>query len=152
MPRVRAAVFTALVAVVGASPSPASAATHPHFDDRGTLVWYRTLPEAQAAARASGKLIFVESGRLECGSCRKLVERTIPQEPIRSRLAAIAVGLADDCDVQGTPTHSILMKGLPGAQFLPLVGFITPEGQWITGWAGGTIEDRFGSRAAQHKP
>ena len=137
MPRARAIVFAALVTVVGAAPSPASAATHPHFDDRGTLVWYRTLPEAEAAARASGKLIFMESGRRECGSCRKLVERTIPQEPIRSRIAAIAVGLADDCDVQGSAAGVLLSRNLPGATFLPLVGFATPEGRWITGWFGG---------------
>jgi hypothetical protein len=138
VPRARAVlVFVALAAVFGGSPSPATAGTHPHFNDRGTLDWYRTLPEAQAAARSSGKLIFIESGRLECGSCRKLVERTLPQEPIRSRLAAIAVGVADDCDVQGSEAARLLNRGLPGATFLPLVGFVTPDGRWITGWFGG---------------
>ena len=38
-------------------------APHPHFDDRGTLDWKRDWAEAQEAARADGKRIFVEIGR-----------------------------------------------------------------------------------------
>jgi hypothetical protein len=36
---------------------------HPHFDDRGTLVWYRRLAQARAAAHAQGCLILIELGR-----------------------------------------------------------------------------------------
>ncbi len=36
---------------------------HPHFDDRGTLDWHTTLAEALAAAKAEGRLVFVEMGR-----------------------------------------------------------------------------------------
>ena len=36
---------------------------HPHFDDRGTLDWHTVFAEAQAAARAGGKRLFIEIGR-----------------------------------------------------------------------------------------
>jgi hypothetical protein len=36
---------------------------HPHFDDRGTLDWHASFAEAQAAARASGRRLFIELGR-----------------------------------------------------------------------------------------
>lgn len=39
------------------------AQAHPHFNDGGTLSWYKTLAEAQAAAKKADKLIFVEYGR-----------------------------------------------------------------------------------------
>lgn len=37
--------------------------SHPHFNDSGTLNWHTSLADAQAAARAEGKLIFIEFGR-----------------------------------------------------------------------------------------
>lgn len=37
--------------------------SHPHFDDKGVLAWHTNLEEAMAAARAQGKLIFIEFGR-----------------------------------------------------------------------------------------
>ncbi len=36
---------------------------HPHFDDGGTLDWHRRWSDALAAARASGKKVFIEFGR-----------------------------------------------------------------------------------------
>ncbi len=36
---------------------------HPHFDDRGTLDWHTRFDDALAAARAQGKLVFIEMGR-----------------------------------------------------------------------------------------
>lgn len=38
-------------------------ASHPHFDDQGTLDWSTSWDDALAAARGSGKKIFVELGR-----------------------------------------------------------------------------------------
>jgi hypothetical protein len=37
--------------------------SHPHFDDRGALVWHTKLADASAAAKKAGKLIFIEYGR-----------------------------------------------------------------------------------------
>ena len=39
------------------------AQAHPHFNDGGTLSWYTTLAEAQAAAKKADKLVFIEYGR-----------------------------------------------------------------------------------------
>jgi len=36
---------------------------HPHFDDRGTLDWHTRWSDALAAARAQGRLVFIEMGR-----------------------------------------------------------------------------------------
>jgi len=36
---------------------------HPHFDDQGTLDWHTNWKEAQASAKAQGKLVFIEFGR-----------------------------------------------------------------------------------------
>ena len=36
---------------------------HPHFDDHGTLSWHTSFADAQAAARAQGKNLFIECGR-----------------------------------------------------------------------------------------
>jgi hypothetical protein len=36
---------------------------HPHFDDGGTLPWYKTFAEAKAAAKKADRLILVEYGR-----------------------------------------------------------------------------------------
>ena len=55
----------AALALAGDSkPAPAAnLAPHPHFNDGGTLPWSTKLADAQAAAKKSGKLIFIEYGR-----------------------------------------------------------------------------------------
>lgn len=58
--RTSALLFT--LACAAAAPM-AIAQAHPHFDDGGTLPWYKTLAEAQAAAKKADKLIFIEFGR-----------------------------------------------------------------------------------------
>jgi hypothetical protein len=52
----------ALFAAIGVAADPPKS-SHPHFDDKGTLAWTSKLADAQAAAKASGKLIFIEYGR-----------------------------------------------------------------------------------------
>ena len=46
-----------------AKTAPAAVSTHPHFNDGGTLAWSKKLADAQAAAKAADKLIFIEYGR-----------------------------------------------------------------------------------------
>lgn len=128
----------ALLAIALSAQKLATAAPHPHFNDRGTLSWYTSLAEAQSVARETGRLIFIDSGRLECGNCRKLIGSILPQEPIRSRIGAIAIGLSDDCDNPDPAVAAILEANVPGAAVLPIVGFVTPELRWVTGWSGGT--------------
>ena len=61
---VSAACAVALVAAVGLAGGAAKAvAHHPHFDDQGTLSWSTKLADAQTAAKAGDKLIFIEYGR-----------------------------------------------------------------------------------------
>ena len=41
----------------------AAAQKHPHFDDKGTLVWFTTFAAAKEAAQKQDRLILVEYGR-----------------------------------------------------------------------------------------
>ena len=50
----------ALVAVALAADAPKP---HPHFNDQGALSWSVKLADAQTAAKAGDKLIFIEYGR-----------------------------------------------------------------------------------------
>jgi hypothetical protein len=126
--------------VAGATAGP-SGSSHPHFDDSGTLPWSSSLAAAQSAARAQGKLIFVEYGRLQCRNCRILVQKVLPTPCLKDRMRNACVGLATDCDQPEARVAAILEKNLPGASVLPLVGFMTADLQWITGWAGGASAD-----------
>jgi hypothetical protein len=109
---------------------------HLHFNDRGTLVWYTSLDEAQAVARASGKLIFIDSGRRRCPNCQTFLEEVMPDAQVRTRVGAIAIGLAVDCDDSDARVDKILREGIPNPVMLPLCGFVTPELRWVTGWSG----------------
>ena len=51
-----------LASLVLAGDAP-KATPHPRFDDKGTLSWSEKLADAKAAAKAAGKLIFIEYGR-----------------------------------------------------------------------------------------
>lgn len=146
MLRLRVAAATFALAVAGLAVPPRIAhAAHPHFDDRGTLEWYRSLDEAQAVARRTGKLIFIDSGRLRCGNCRHLICDVLPSPRIRDRMSRIAIGLSDDIDRPDPRVMQILESGIPNAQMLPLVGFVTPELRWVTGWSGFTDDGTMGA-------
>lgn len=51
-----------LLAVPSAPAGDVRPARHPRYDDRGTLSWSTRLSSAQRAAKASGKIIFLEFG------------------------------------------------------------------------------------------
>jgi hypothetical protein len=136
--------WAAVIAVVLASAGGATSAPprsgdsggrHPHFDDQGALVWYTSFAAAARAARAEGKVIFVDHGRLRCGQCRTLVQTVFPQPAVRQRLGAAAVGLASDCDDPEPWVDALLRRHLP-AQMLPMCGFVTADGRWICGFEG----------------
>ena len=55
------AVTAALAAVAFAADSPKS--PHPHFRDGGVISWSVKLADAQKAAKAANRLIFIEYGR-----------------------------------------------------------------------------------------
>jgi len=39
---------------------PTAPGAHPHFNDRGALKWYTSLPEGLVAAKAERKKVFIE--------------------------------------------------------------------------------------------
>jgi hypothetical protein len=119
-----------------ADAGPAGA--HPFFPDGGALAWYVDLQEAQLAARAQGKVLFIEYGRKECTNCRTLVSRILPTAGLRERFVANAIGLAADCDEPDPKLEALFKIGLgPDAKALPFVAFASPDLEWIGGWAGG---------------
>ena len=137
-----AAVGVLLVAG-SALPAHAGGSSHPYFDDQGTLRWYHRLDDAKRAARAEGKVIFVEYGRRRCGSCRILVSRVVTDPRVRPRIAKVAVGLAAECDRPEPGVQRLFNRHLANARMLPFVAFLTAEGEYITGFAGGSDANRF---------
>jgi hypothetical protein len=67
----------------------------------------------------------------------------MPQPVVKSRLGASAVGLASDCDDPEPAVDTLLRRHLPGADMLPLVGILDPDGRWITGFSGACSAERF---------
>jgi hypothetical protein len=131
-----AATLVLAASIRAADAGPAGA--HPFFPDGGTLAWYVDLQEAQVAARAQGKVLFIEYGRKECSNCRALVSRVLPTAGLRERFAANTVGLAADCDEPDPKLEALFKIGLgPDAKALPFVAFASPDLEWIGGWAGG---------------
>lgn len=134
-----------IACVLAGTAGPAAAGgRHPLFDDRGTLTWYTSLDEAQAVARATGKMIFIEQGRLHCPNCQSFVERVLPAPSVRARVCDIAIGLADDADESDPRVDRLLSSGIANPTVLPLCGFVTPELKWSSGWAGYMDAGTFG--------
>ncbi|MCE9638209.1 MAG: DUF255 domain-containing protein [Planctomycetes bacterium] len=129
-----------LAAVLGAVAIGADTpkAAHPYFNDGGTLIWSTKLADAQTAAKASDKLIFVEMGRKACGNCKAVCETVLPDPSIKDRLAKLCVGLAAEADppARDQEIAALLTKNLPGAGTLPFVGFVTTDLQWVAGFSG----------------
>jgi hypothetical protein len=126
-----------LALAIPAAPASASPCErHPFFDDGGTLSWTTDTAEAMRRARADGKVVFIEYGRRECTNCRVLVQRMLPTSMCKARMGAAAVGLAADCDEPDASVEALFQRALPRATCLPFAAFVTPDLQWISGWAG----------------
>ena len=100
MSRLRRFGFTVALAcgLAGTSrPAAAGGGRHPLFNDQGTLTWYQGLDEAQAVARASSKMIFIDAGRRRCPNCQSFLETVLPSREIGCRISSIAIG-AGRCD------------------------------------------------------
>jgi hypothetical protein len=67
----------------------------------------------------------------------------LPAEKVKSRIAALAVGLAADCDRPESDVQKIMSENLKGAGTLPFVGFLTPDLKWVGGYSGGKNEAGF---------
>ena len=114
---------------------------HPHFDDGGTLDWHRHWDEAAAAAKADGKLVFVEMGRELCGQCRSLVQRVVPLPAVANLLRERYVALASDADAPEGPVVELAMQ-LEGATMLPFVLLADGDGRFLGGSAGSVDPER----------
>lgn len=108
---------------------------HPHFDDRGVLDWHAHWRDAQAAARAGKKLIFVELGREACGQCRTLVQSILPRPDVAPLLQQDFVALAADADECEEEVQALAEK-LEDAEMLPFVLLADAEGRFLAGSSG----------------
>ena len=110
----------------------------------GTFRWASSLREAQDAARATGRMVFIETGRPACGNCQALRNDVIPNPAVSGELGAASVGYYTDCDVEpNAQAYLLLTRNLPNAATLPLVGFFTPDLRFVHGYSGGRNVARF---------
>ena len=118
-------------------------ASHPHFDDRGTLDWETSWDAALARAQREGKLVFVEMGRAACGNCRTLVQAIVPQASVAKLLRAHFVGYASDADDPEQPVIDLCMEHMADAMMLPFVLFTDAQGRFLAGGQGAVHPTRF---------
>jgi hypothetical protein len=137
-----------LLAAAFALPAAARGASHPYFDDQGTLTWHHDLASARRAAEREGKLIFIEYGRRICTQCKLLCARILPHPSVRGRIRRVAVGLVAECDRPEPAVRSLFRRHLQNARMLPFVAFVTPDGRWVTGYAGHTTVSQFSRHLA----
>ena len=147
-----AAIAAGVVSLLPASATADPLRAHPYFQDSGTLDWSTTLDEATAAARSSGRLIFIEYGRLRCGNCKTTVERILPAKGLKARMSALCVGLAAECDTPDPRVEALFAKWLPTASILPFCALVTADLRWVDGWAGLIGADDCARRVAVAEP
>jgi len=153
--RLRSAGLLALVALVSlcafgaAEPAEAAPGSHPYFNDQGTLVWYHSVDEAVAAAKAQNKIILLEAGRRRCPQCRNLCTNLIPNRRVRHDLSKVAVGLVADADRMPRWMSMMFRKNLVRPATLPLVAFMRTDKTWITGFWGRRSLTQFETDVAQ---
>ena len=116
-------------------PAPsadAAASKHPNYDDGGTLRWYTNLDEARRTARQEKRLLLVEVSVAGSRPCANVIG-LIGDPAIRGRIAPLAVGHPVDAR-RGSPLVPTLRANLPTGTHLPWLGFVTPEGTWVSGF------------------
>lgn len=64
------------------------------------------------------------------------MERVLPGAEIKTRISALAVGYAADCDAPEGGVEDVMRENLPGATGLPFVALVTHDGTWIDGFSG----------------
>ena len=119
------------------SPAPAQPAP-------ASFRWYHRWSEAQAAARQSGRHILVLSTKPDCKICEYFKDTTVPQT--EDSLRSVAVGYINEIlSPEVVAVDNILRDNLPTAKFMPLVGFLTADMQWVHGFSGKRTPDQFRS-------
>jgi hypothetical protein len=107
---------------------------HPYFTS--PVEWHVRLDEALAEAKASGKRVFLQFGRLTCSGTRALVERTLAKDEVAEYLAQHFVALASDAD-HAEPRVAELVAGLPRTGPTPVCAYLDAEGRVLHSTAGG---------------
>jgi len=142
-PVVRAVPMPPPMAPPMAAPLPPRPAAAP-MPTTGAFRWASSLREAQDAARATGRMVFIETGRPACGNCQALRNDVIPNPAVSGELGAASVGYYTDCDLEpNAQAYQLLTRNLPNAVTLPLVGFFTPDLRFVHGYSGGRNVARF---------
>lgn len=101
----------------------------------GGFYWHTRLADAQAEARATGKLILVMSTKPNCGLCEKFKTRIVPQAV--HRVQPVAVGYVYDITRPEVAAVDRTLRGnLRGADLMPLVAFLTPDLRFVHGFWG----------------
>ena len=71
------------------------------------------------------------------------MQRVLPHEDIKAKIADLAVGLATDCDRPEGAVETIIRANLPDASTLPFVALITFDGKWVDGYSGAKTAGAF---------
>jgi hypothetical protein len=127
----------------GASPptsrpiAKAPAGARPAMRPATRLVWYESVSEAAAAARAEGKIILVASTKPGCTLCKLLKNQVVPQ--VWRELSQGCVFYVYDITRPESRSLDRLVRGnLPRARIMPLAGFMTADSRWLHGFSGNT--------------
>ncbi len=101
----------------------------------GPIHWHTRLADAQAEARASGKMILVTSTKPRCSLCEKFKNNIAPAAG--AELTRVAVGYVYDITrPEVRQVDRTLRANLRGADLMPLVGFLSADLGWIHGFWG----------------
>jgi hypothetical protein len=107
---------------------------HPHF--MSPQLWFRSLDDALAAAKAGNKSVLVQVGRQSCGGCRNMVEKVVAKEEIREFLDGHYVCLAADADAP-EPAVAALLDQVPVKERTPFCLYVGAEGRLLHATTGG---------------
>jgi len=125
-----------------APPAPAMA---------GTINWHYSWTDAQAEARATGKLILAVSTKPRCGMCEKFKTKTAPSAAGELNRAAVGY-IYDITRPEVREVDQVLRAHLRGADLMPLVGFLTPDLGWVHGfWGARSVEEFRGDIATARR-
>lgn len=126
----------------GVAPAPYARAPLAPAPAAGPFRWHTRIAEAQAEARATGRMILAASTKDNCGLCEKFRHQVVPA--LAPEVAAAAVGYVYDITApESAQVNSVVRANLRGASLMPLVGLLTCELRWVHGFWGATSANEF---------
>lgn len=100
------------------------------------IAWHATLTEAQTAAAASGKPVFIKFTADWCGPCRAMDRSTFPAPRVGAALADY-----EAVKVDGDEQPQLLQAY--GVTAYPTLLVLSPEGELVKRYAGALEPDEF---------